>query len=113
MVYISEAHARDEWPVGDPIIIDQPKTLSKRLEIANGFRDFFDFPNDFNIVVHGWPRGRIGGLHTKMEDGDDHRGWTDSVQYRVLRAVIDCHPPCNWRRSHNSCCSVLWPMYVF
>ena len=34
MVYISEAHARDEWPVGDPIIIDQPKTLSKRLEIA-------------------------------------------------------------------------------
>jgi hypothetical protein len=51
LVYISEAHARDEWPVGDPIIIDQPKTLSKRLEIANGFRDFFDFPNDFNIVV--------------------------------------------------------------
>ena len=51
MVYISEAHARDEWPVGDPIIIDQPKTLSKRLEIANKFRDFFDFPNDFNIVV--------------------------------------------------------------
>jgi hypothetical protein len=29
--YIAEAHAADEWPVGDPLVANQPKALSERL----------------------------------------------------------------------------------
>ena len=50
-MYISEAHAKNEWPVGDPVRIDQPTVLSDRLTIANGFREFYNFPDDFNIAV--------------------------------------------------------------
>ena len=50
-MYISEAHAKNEWPVGDPVKVDQPIVLSERLKIASDFRDFYDFPDDFNIVV--------------------------------------------------------------
>ena len=33
-VYISEAHAADEWPVGHNVPINQPKTSPERLEVA-------------------------------------------------------------------------------
>lgn len=33
-VYISEAHAADEWPVGHSVHIDQPKTTDERLVVA-------------------------------------------------------------------------------
>jgi len=35
MVYITEAHAKDEWPVGENIsFCTQPKTLSERFDLA-------------------------------------------------------------------------------
>ena len=37
MVYIAEAHAADEWPVGDPVVANQPKRLKERLSLANSF----------------------------------------------------------------------------
>lgn len=33
-VYIAEAHASDEWPVGHPVRIRQPKSTVERLEVA-------------------------------------------------------------------------------
>jgi len=37
-IYITEAHAKDEWPVGSKVShCKQPKTLSERLAIANAF----------------------------------------------------------------------------
>jgi len=36
-VYISEAHTMDEWPYGNKVCLNQPKTIEERLEIANRF----------------------------------------------------------------------------
>lgn len=33
-VYISEAHAADEWPVGHNVKIDQPKNTEERILVA-------------------------------------------------------------------------------
>lgn len=33
-VYTSEAHASDEWPVGHEVIVNQPKTSSERVALA-------------------------------------------------------------------------------
>lgn len=33
-IYVSEAHAADEWPVGHCVSINQPKTSDDRLDIA-------------------------------------------------------------------------------
>ena len=37
LVYVAEAHAADEWPVGNPIQYNQPKTIDERLAIAREF----------------------------------------------------------------------------
>jgi len=51
-VYITEAHARDEWPVGKTVsFCDQPKTLSERLALANSLKNDIDFP--LPVVVDG------------------------------------------------------------
>jgi hypothetical protein len=34
LVYIAEAHSRDEWPIGNETAIDQPKTEAERLQAA-------------------------------------------------------------------------------
>jgi len=64
-VYITEAHARDEWPVGaSTSICNQPKTLSERLAIANRFVAEQDFKlpmvvdtmsNAFMQQFSAWP----------------------------------------------------------
>jgi len=36
-VYISEAHSQDEWPMGDLVLIDQPKSDAVRCEVARQF----------------------------------------------------------------------------
>jgi hypothetical protein len=51
LVYISEAHAANEWPVGDRFVVDQPTDLAERIQIATEFRDLFSFPETFPIVV--------------------------------------------------------------
>ena len=41
-VYVAEAHAQDEWPLrsarftadGQPVVVDQPRTLDARLGLA-------------------------------------------------------------------------------
>lgn len=64
-VYIAEAHARDQWPVGKTIsCIDQPTTLAERLNNAREFRKNFNFQmpmlvdnmeNNFHHTYGSWP----------------------------------------------------------
>jgi len=63
-VYISEAHANDEWPLGVQYCYNQPKTMENRLAIANGFVKDFNFKipmlvdtmtNQFDSVFASWP----------------------------------------------------------
>lgn len=63
-VYISEAHAEDEWPLGTKYCYNQPKEMETRLEIANTFvKDFkVETPmlvdtmdNQFDNSFAAWP----------------------------------------------------------
>jgi len=42
-VYISEAHAQDEWPLGNIVCLNQHKTMEERLEVAKTFKEKYDF----------------------------------------------------------------------
>eukprot|EP00043_Microstomoeca_roanoka_P016943 m.175599 g.175599 ORF g.175599 m.175599 type:complete len:117 (+) comp16549_c2_seq3:1120-1470(+) len=67
-IYLCEAHAQDEWPVGDKFInvptFQQHKTLEERIIAARQFISDFDWPIPMYIdplddsVVHrfgAWP----------------------------------------------------------
>ncbi len=53
MIYIAEAHASDEWPIGnlyaDYPVTPQTKTLEQRRSIA------LEFIAEYNIDVDAWP----------------------------------------------------------
>jgi hypothetical protein len=65
VIYIAEAHARDQWPMGKTIsCVDQPKTLEERLENARQCKKNFNFEvpmlvdnmnNDFHLTYGSWP----------------------------------------------------------
>ena len=64
-VYIAEAHAADEWPVGARVsFCNQPRTLEERVALAKSFRERFEgsFPlladtmdNQFMDAFAAWP----------------------------------------------------------
>jgi len=63
-VYISEAHANDEWPLGVKFCYNQPKTMDSRLKIANEFVKEYNFKipmlvdtmnNEFDAIFAAWP----------------------------------------------------------
>lgn len=72
VVYISEAHAADEWALSNKIQINQHKTVQERIEAAkficsykdvnysqSMFVDSIDYPN-YESVYSGWPeRGYV------------------------------------------------------
>jgi hypothetical protein len=65
VVYIAEAHARDQWPVGKTIsCVDQPTTIEQRLENARECKKNFNFEmpmvvdnmdNTFHLTYGSWP----------------------------------------------------------
>ena len=65
VIYIAEAHARDQWPVGKTIsCVDQPTTLEQRLENARQCKKNFNFEmpmlvdnmdNTFHTTYGAWP----------------------------------------------------------
>jgi len=85
VIYIAEAHARDEWPVGQTIsCVDQPKTIEQRLENARECRKTFhievpmlvdNMDNTFHLTYGTWPfRFYVihdGKLVLKAELGDE------------------------------------------
>jgi len=64
VVYITEAHAQDEWPIGDPLKINQPVTDAERVGIARQFAEDYDLQlpvlvdlvaNHFEEAYAAWP----------------------------------------------------------
>jgi len=64
VVYITEAHAVDEWPVGDPLKIMQPKSTIERISIVRKFKNDYDFllpilvdtiDNEYEKTYSAWP----------------------------------------------------------
>lgn len=64
-IYITEAHARDEWPIGSTIsFCDQPTTLEERCTLAQHFIKEFNYQipmlvdpidNPFESKFAAWP----------------------------------------------------------
>mmetsp|Transcript_12373 Transcript_12373/g.13700 ORF Transcript_12373/g.13700 Transcript_12373/m.13700 type:complete len:120 (+) Transcript_12373:1493-1852(+) len=63
-VYIVEAHASDEWPVGDPLKITQPRTTIERCGVARSFVKEYQYQlpmlvdtieNSFEQAYAAWP----------------------------------------------------------
>ncbi len=65
VIYIVEAHARNQWPVGKTIsCVDQPTTLEQRIENARQCKKNFNFEmpmlvddmgNAFHSTYGSWP----------------------------------------------------------
>lgn len=65
LIYIAEAHARDQWPVGKTIsCVNQPKTLNERLDNARQLQKDFQceipmlvdsMDNTFHTTYGAWP----------------------------------------------------------
>lgn len=64
VIYIAEAHAIDEWPVGDPLKIMQPISTIERVGIASKFKKDYNFllpmlvdtvQNEFEQTYSAWP----------------------------------------------------------
>jgi len=69
VVYITEAHSKDEWPVGKTIsFCNQPKTLQERIHLANLYKNKFSemnlklpniavdsISNEFDEMFSAWP----------------------------------------------------------
>jgi len=63
-VYIAEAHAQDEWPLGKKVCLMQHKTMEERLSAARSFQKDYDFQipllvdlmdNNFDGLYSSWP----------------------------------------------------------
>jgi len=64
MVYIREAHAVDEWPLGNLVTIKQHQTLEERIDAAKTLNSELNFniptvvdsmDNIFNKTFQSWP----------------------------------------------------------
>lgn len=51
VVYISEAHARDQWPLSNVFVINQHKDLDERIAAAKLYIETFDIPFTKHIFV--------------------------------------------------------------
>jgi len=63
-VYIMEAHASDEWPIGDKVCVKQHRTQEDRITAAKEFVQKYDYrvpmlvdvmTNEFNNKFAAWP----------------------------------------------------------
>jgi len=63
-VYIMEAHACDEWPVGSKTVIPQHKTTEQRIQAAKQFKEKNNWTipmvvdpisNEFHQAFSAWP----------------------------------------------------------
>ena len=55
MVYVAEAHARDQWPVGASVsVCDAPKSLAERVEVLKELGR-----SGPGACLRRWPRGSV------------------------------------------------------
>jgi len=103
-VYIDEAHACDEWPLGTIECVKKPKTQEERISIAQYFVDKYqlkipllvdNMKNSFDSVYAAWPErwyilrlgdGRIHKIgYPNTEFGYDRREvkrWLETLEER-------------------------------
>jgi len=65
IVYISEAHATDVWPLGNTVCVNDHKTIEERIQVANTHiienrkckipMLVDSIENEFERFFHGWP----------------------------------------------------------
>jgi len=102
IVYVSEAHAIDEWKLGDKVKIAQHKSLNDRILAANLFKDENDFhlplvvdsmENHFDKTYAAWPERAYIIFQGKMTyiskcDVNGAMDWEDGVE-KWLQEVFD------------------------
>jgi len=63
-VYLAEAHAMDEWPIGDRTCVTAHKTIEERADAARQFTKDYNFEvttyldtmiNNFDFLFGAWP----------------------------------------------------------
>jgi len=99
-IYIVEAHAIDEWPVGDPLSITQPISTLERCGIAREFVKEYRpaFPmlvdtidNNFSNTYSAWPvrfyvidQGKI-----RFKAQPDQKNTYDSIPKALDQFLMD------------------------
>jgi hypothetical protein len=83
-VYLFEAHATDEWPLGDAVVINQHQTLDDRIAAAKLLQDKYhaeceiyvdSMGNAFNKAFFAWPE-RFYVLSMVKYDHEDGKAST-------------------------------------
>jgi len=94
-IYIVEAHAVDEWPVGDPLKISQPLCTTERIGVARAFVREYDYQvpmvvdtikNEFSEQFAAWPiRFYVveDGRRLVYKAQPDHNNTYDSVPRKL------------------------------
>jgi len=93
-VYIVEAHAIDEWPVGDPLKITQPISTAERRVLARSFVKSYnlqvpmlvdDISNNFSTEWSAWPVRFYVVNDTRLvfKAHPDHKNTYDSIPKRL------------------------------
>jgi len=98
-IYIVEAHAIDEWPVGDPLKITQPLSLPERIGVAREFVREYSYripmlvdniDNSFSEQFAAWPI-RFYVLEENQlvfKAQPDHKNTYDSIP-QMLNSFLD------------------------
>jgi len=100
VIYISEAHACDEWPLGSWTCIKQHKTISDRLAAAKEFAKKYDFTlpmyaddisNDFDKNYSAWPERYVvvdtGGKLIAISNATSDFGYDRAALHNDLLAA--------------------------
>lgn len=99
-VYISEAHAVDEWPLGNKYCVKQPRDMETRLTIAKEFVENFNFKipmlvdtmdNQFDLLFASWPERFYIVRNNKLEhvgEPTDEFGFNRTLLEPLLRTLL-------------------------
>jgi len=110
-VYVSEAHAQDEWRLSGSVMIDQPRSSAERLSVARRFRAALDWrlplladppegehferrfapwPIRFYVVRHD---GRMDYMPEPIDDSFDLCEVERQVELAIVRAQAEGATP--------------------
>jgi len=108
-IYIMEAHAADEWPLGRKVEIKQHKTLEDRMAAHDYWNANYPWKipmvidpisNDFNKVYAAWPEryftiadGKMLFIDEPNEFGEVSIDWTAKVRHFVDQYYAAKAPP--------------------
>jgi len=105
-VYILEAHAVDEWPLGNAVQIKQHQTLDERIFAAKSFIQNYDFKvplvvdsieNSFNSIFAAWPErfyivhdNKLAYIANPGTNGENTEMWHVEVRNWLLSYRESC-----------------------